>query len=110
MIRGLATCLTALSLVAACTESPPPAPRQLLVSVPNVVGTSLGQAESQLKSAGLDAANDLEEPCPGCPPQQAERANQFPLTQLVQDQQPTAGIRVKQGTIVHLHACCLTVP
>ena len=98
MLRAISACFVALCLLAACSQAPPP---PTLITVPNVVGEPLPQAEATLQAAGLGSESRVEGPCPGCPP----AINPSP-TPTVLRQTPAAGSHAAKGTVVVLtHEC-----
>jgi hypothetical protein len=95
--RAIAACFVALCLFSACSQTPPP---PALVTVPNVAGELVPQAEAALQAAGLRSESRVEGPCPGCPIVNA------PPTPTVLIQTPAAGSHVAKGTVVVLtHRC-----
>ena len=98
MLRAISACFVALCLLAACSQAPPP---PTLITVPNVVGEPLPQAEATLQAAGLGSESRVEGPCPACPaPVNA------PPTPTVLKQTPAAGSHAAKGTVVVLTHYC----
>ena len=92
MLRTISACFFALCLLAACTETPPP-----LITVPNVVGEPEPQAETDLKSVGLQTDVRMEPPSLAC-----SILRPSPQTPTVVAQTPAAGSKVAAGTVIVL--------
>ena len=93
MLRTISACFVALSLLAACSQPPP----QALVTVPDLIGKPLPQAEAELQAAGLRSDAKVGDPRLACSPIIAPSP-----TPAVSDQKPAPGSKVAKGTVVVL--------
>jgi beta-lactam-binding protein with PASTA domain len=101
MLRPISSCFViALCLLTACSQTPPP---PTLITVPNVVGQPVPQAEAELQAAGLGSDSRVEGPCPACPPLRPVP----PPTPTVLRQALAAGSHVAKGTVVVLTYRCV---
>jgi len=96
MVRSITVCVVALALLIGCNQTPSPT----LVTVPNLIGTSVPQAEAELKGTGLRSDATMEGPCPACP------GIFSPPVPAVSEEKPSPGTNVAQGTVVVLGYPC----
>ena len=99
MLRTISACFVALSLLAACSQTPPPA----LVTVPDLIGKPLPQAEAELQAAGLRSDAKVGDPRLACSPIIAPSP-----TPAVSDQKPAPGRKSRKGqslcSVTHISA------
>jgi hypothetical protein len=94
MPRVISACFViALCLLTACTPAPP----QPLITVPNVVGAPVPQAETELESLGLQSEIRVGPPSLAC-----SILRPSPRTPTVLAQTPAPGNKVGTGTVIVL--------